>query len=76
VTVGLDEGVRQRPAGQPVDFGKHVARGLGVHLGEGADTHPVLHPEHLEQGELQIAEIALVVAHVLAPKQWSREVTR
>jgi hypothetical protein len=67
VPVGLGKRVGQRPAGHPVDFGEHVARRIWVHLCERANAHAVLHPEHLEQGELQIAEIALVVAHVLAP---------
>ncbi len=64
VAVRLGEGVRQRSTGQPVDLGEHVMRGVLVHLGERADAHAFLHPEHLEQGELQIAEIALVVTHV------------
>jgi hypothetical protein len=67
VAVGLGERIRQRPASQPVDLDEHVARGVGVHRGERSDAHALLHAEHLEQHELQIAEITLVVPHVLAP---------
>ena len=69
VAVGLGEGLRQRSASQPIDLGEHVVRGLAIHLGERAGTHPLLHPQYLEQHELEVAEIALVVAHVLAPAQ-------
>jgi hypothetical protein len=77
LAIGLGERLCQRPSGQPVELSENVVRGIVVHLGVRADAHPFLHPEHLEQGELQVAEVGLVVTHVFAPTQsWTGSTNR
>ena len=65
VAVGVLERRRQLLAGQPVDLAEHLLDGLGVDLGEGAGAQQLVAPEHLEEVELDVAEVALVVAHDL-----------
>src|SRR6185437_88610 len=64
VPVAGGERVGDRPQREPVDLGQHVARGLLVNLGERPGPEDLLAAEYLEQVELDIPQIALVVAHV------------
>ena len=50
-------------AGEPVDLGEDRAGGLAVDLREGALAEDVVAAEHLEEVELDVAQVALVVAH-------------
>ena len=50
-------------AGEPVDLGEDRAGGLAVDLGERAAAEDLVPAEHLEEVELDVAEVALVVAH-------------
>ena len=52
------------PSGEPVDLGQHVPRGFLVNLGERPGPEDFLAAEYFEQVELDVPEIALVVAHV------------
>jgi hypothetical protein len=56
-------GGRELLAGHPVDLGEDRAGGLAVDLGERASAQDVVPAEHLEQVELDVAQVALVVAH-------------
>ena len=64
VAVGVLERRGEVLAGQPVDLGEDLARGLAVDLGERAGAEDLVAAEHLEEVELDVAEVALVVAHV------------
>jgi len=66
VAVGLGERLGQRTLGEALHLGEHAARGDFVEVGELAGAQPLAEPEHLEEGELDVAEVALVVAHRLA----------
>ena len=50
-------------ARQPVDLGEDRARGLAVNLREGSVAQDLVPAEHLEEVELDVAQVALVVAH-------------
>ena len=50
-------------AGEPVDLVEDRPGGLAVDLGEGTLAQDVVPAEHLEEVELDVAEVALVVAH-------------
>ena len=50
-------------AGEPVDLGEDRPGGLAVDLGERALAQDVVPAEHLEEVELDVAQVALVVAH-------------
>ena len=54
---------RQVLAGHPVDLGEDRAGGLAVDLRERALAEDVVSAEHLEEVELDVAQVALVVAH-------------
>ena len=66
-TGGLRSAVLERRgevlAGQPVDLGEDRPGGLGVDVGERAGAEDLVAAEHLEEVELDVAEVALVVAH-------------
>ena len=64
VAVGVDERLSHWPDSKPVDLGEHVAGSLLVDLGKRAGAKDLLAAEHLEEVELDVPEIALVVAHV------------
>ena len=66
VAVGVGEGLRQRPDRQAVDLGQDAARGVLVGLLERPRAEVVLHAEDLEQVELEVPQVALVVAHLVA----------
>jgi hypothetical protein len=63
MAIGVRHRVRHRPAGQPLHLGEDAARGLLVDLGERSPAQPLAHPEDLEQGELDVPQVAPVVAH-------------
>ena len=65
VAVGVGERFRERPLGQPRRLVEHLSHGLAVEVTELAGGQRLLQVEHLEQVELQIAHVALVVAHAL-----------
>ena len=58
-----------RAGGQPVDLVQDAARGLLVHLGERLAPQQVLAPQHLEQVELDVPEVALEVTHRGPPRR-------
>jgi hypothetical protein len=64
IAVAVDERFGGRPQREPVDLGQHVARRFLVNLGERPRAEDFLAAEYLEQVELDVPEIALVVAHV------------
>ena len=64
IAVSVDKRLGDRPHREPVRLGQHVARGLLVHLVEGGFPEELLAVEDLKQVELDVPEIALVVAHV------------
>ena len=49
-------------AGQPVDLGEDVARGVDVEVGVRLLAERLVGPEDLEEVELEVAQVALVVA--------------
>src|SRR4029453_7498163 len=57
--------VRRREvlAGKPVDLGEDRARGLAVDLRERSAAQDVVPAENLEEIELDVAQVALAVAH-------------
>ena len=63
VPVGVGEGLGQRPLGQPGGLAEHLANGLAVEVAELTGRQRLLEFEHLEEIELEIPDIALVVAH-------------
>ena len=64
VAVGVEQGGGELVGGQPLDLAQDVARRVRVDLAEGAGAEHVLPAEDLEQVELDVAQVALVVAHV------------
>ena len=65
VAVGVGEGFGQRALGLTRRLVEHLSDGLAVEVTELAGGQRLLQVEHLEQVELQIAHVALVVAHAL-----------
>ena len=61
--VGLGERLRDRPLGQLRGFRQHLAHRLAVEVAELAGRQRLLERKHLEKVELEIAHIALVMAH-------------
>ena len=61
--VGVLEGLGELVLRQAGDLLEHLARGVGVDLLVGADPQDVAATEHLEEVELDVAQVALVVAH-------------
>ena len=57
-------------AGEPVDLGEDLARGLAVDLLERAGAEHVVAAEHLEEVELDVAQVALVVTHGGPFRSW------
>jgi hypothetical protein len=78
--VGLLERRGEVLPGQPVDLGEDLAGGGDVDVGEGPGAEHLVGAEDLEEVELDVAEVALVVAHlptcsrrlVVRPRQRSR----
>src|SRR5207302_833382 len=67
VAIGVGEGFRQRAGGEVVQLRQRAAGGLLVGVRQYAFAEAVLDAEHLEEVELQVSDVALVVAHVVAP---------
>jgi len=63
----LGERLRDGADGEPVHFIEDAARGLLIDLGEGLRAQHILAAQHLEQVELDVPEVALVVAHGCLP---------
>ena len=63
VAVGVLERRRQLLAGQPVDLAEDRPRRVDVDLLEQALPEDLVTSEHLEQVELDVPDVALVVAH-------------
>jgi hypothetical protein len=63
VAVAVLEGGGEVLAADPVDLGQDLLGGVDVHLLERPGAQDVLAPEELEQVEVDVAEVALVVAH-------------
>src|SRR5215470_9738013 len=62
--VRVRERLGQRAAGQAVDLFEHAARGLDVQLVVRGRAEQLLPVQHLEQVELDVAEVALEVRHL------------
>jgi hypothetical protein len=63
VAVGVLEGGGEVLAGQPLGLGEDALRGVEVELLERTGAEDVLTSEQLEKVELDVAQVALVVAH-------------
>ena len=63
VAVGVGEGVAELAAGHPVDLAEDRPGGVGVDVREGSGAEDLVTLEHLEEVELDVAHVALVVAH-------------
>ena len=63
VAVGVGEGFGQRAGRQPLQLGEDAADGLLVQFVVRRLAEQVLAPQHLEQVELDVPQVALVVAH-------------
>ena len=63
VAVGVLERRGELVLGQAGDLLEHLARGVDVHLLVGAGAQHVAAAEHLEEVELDVTQVALVVAH-------------
>lgn len=61
--VALLEGVGEHARGEPVDLLQDASHDVLVQIGVKAGTQDVPAPEDLEEVELQVTDIALVVAH-------------
>ncbi|GAA5012976.1 hypothetical protein GCM10023317_50740 [Actinopolymorpha pittospori] len=61
--VGLGEGGGDVLAGEALDLAQDAARGVEVDVGIATGAEQVGTPEHVEERELDVTEIALVVAH-------------
>jgi hypothetical protein len=64
VAVAVDVAGREVFAGEPVELGEQVARGVDVDLGERPLAQHPVDAEDLEEVELDVAHVALVVRHV------------
>jgi len=63
VAVGVEQALGQLVLGEPGDLVQDLAGGVRVHLGVGTFAQDLLAVEDLEQVELEVADVALVVAH-------------
>ena len=63
VAVGVREGLGELVLGEAGDLLEHLASGVGVDVLVGAGPQHVAATEHLEEVELDVAQVALVVAH-------------
>ena len=70
IAVGFGERRGQLIGGQALDLLKDVANGVLVHLLEDALAELLLNPEELEEIELDVTDVALVVAHCHLPLLW------
>jgi hypothetical protein len=67
VAVGVVERRGERAGGQALDLGEDVARGVGVDLLEDPGAVDAAAVEQLEEIELDVAQVALVMAHASIP---------
>ena len=63
VAVAVDVRRGEVVARQAADLGEDLAGGVAVDLGEGTLAEDLVPAEHLEEVELDVAQVALVVAH-------------
>ena len=63
VAVGVGEGLGELVLGEAGDLVEDALRGLDVHLRERTGAVQLVAAEHLEEVELDVAEIRLVVPH-------------
>ncbi len=69
VAVGVGEAFGGRPLGQCLDLGEDAACGVLVQIAELAGFEDLLNLQELEEVELEVAEVALVMAHVVGVSQ-------
>ncbi len=62
--VGFREGLGSGTLGERLDLGKDAARGVLVEVAERTGFEDLLNLQELEEVELEVAEVALVMAHV------------
>jgi hypothetical protein len=68
LAVGGDERLGPRRfAGEPLELGDEHARLIGIHRGEGPRAVVLAGTEHLEEVELDVAQVGPVVAHRRLP---------
>jgi len=65
--VGVDHGVGQIVLGQPLHLVEQRAGGFDVHLLVGAMAQDLVPAQEFEEVELDVAAVALVVAHLTNP---------
>jgi hypothetical protein len=75
VAVGVGEGLRQRTGRHGVQLPERVPRGLQVDAVERRAAQLLLHPEDLEEVELDVAQVAPEVAHGRPHSSFYRSVT-
>ena len=63
MAVGLGERLRHRALRQTRGLAEHLADGVDVEVAEFATGEHLLQVKHLDEVELQVADVALVVAH-------------
>ena len=63
VPVGVGERLGQRAGRQPLELAEDAADGLLVEVRVGRLAEQVLAPQHLEEVELDVPQVALVVTH-------------
>jgi hypothetical protein len=63
VAVAVGEGLRHRALGKPRRLVEHLAHRLAVEVAELAGDQCLLQVEHFEEVELEVAHVALVMAH-------------
>nr|BFF02159.1 hypothetical protein GCM10020241_38340 [Streptoalloteichus tenebrarius] len=68
VAVGVGEGLGQRTGREVVQLREHAPGGVLVGLLERPGAQPLLDLEHLEEVELQVPQVALVVAHLVSSR--------
>ena len=63
IPVRVGEGLGERAGGHPLELVEDAADGLFVKFGVGGLTEQILTPQHLEEVELDVSQVALIVAH-------------
>lgn len=64
VTVGVGEGLGERSLCESCDLGQHAADGVGIEIAPSAFAQWLFQSEYLEEVELEVPNVALVMAHV------------
>ena len=73
VAVAVGVARREILAGEAVDLGEDVARGVHVQIGVRLLAERLIRPEDLEKVEFKVAQVALVVSHDAWPRSPGRE---